>query len=143
MAKGHPMAPGATRPFQKGSDPRRNLGGRPKTAHAINEIRNEVRDHLLISLREVYTTDVEKVKEMLKDDKRPMGEMIALKFLYSIIETADPARITLLAKIVGINMAPDIQINTQINMSMRDLVLAANEGEKENAIVEEKINETE
>lgn len=132
MAKGYPKAPNATKPFQKGFDPRRSLEGRPPVDVLVTQIKSEVKEHLIKSLKEFYMMDVAQVMRLANDSTKAMGERIAMRFLVEMANKGDPARLALLARIVGIDMAPDIQVNTQVNITLEDLVSAAHvEGKKQ------------
>jgi len=134
MAKGHPKAPGATRPFASGNDSRRNLNGRPPVDVLVTQIKGEVKEHLIRSLKEFYMMDVAQVMRLANDNTKAMGERIAMRFLVEMANKGDPARLSLLARIVGIDMAPDVQINTQVNLSLEDLVTASHVDDDERIV---------
>lgn len=114
--KGRKKPDGATRPFVKGFDPRRNSAGRPKVDVLVQEMKSDIKEMLAVALRTYFFTEVAEVMKMANDTNKKMGERIALRFLVETANKGDPARVSLLAKIIGLELPEKVAENVNINI---------------------------
>ena len=113
----------------KKNDPRINSNGRPVLDVKIKEIRDELRDLFMEFFKKFYNSNYEECVRQLNSKQLTVGETIAARFL---IQACGPngtvQHATFIARLVGIKLDPDTQVNIQnnLNISLEDMVTEAN-----------------
>lgn len=123
LHKGRKKPEGSTRPFQKGHDPRRHMSGAPKSDVRVSEIKSELKLKLAESLKEYYDLPVLEMIKRANDPSMTVGERIALRFLAETANRGDPARVSLLLKVLGLEVEKH---EVSVSTSLEQLVLEAN-----------------
>lgn len=109
-AKGSKQTGG--RGFQKGHDPRRNTTGGPKVDVRVREIKSEIKVALIEVMKEYFDLPAGKAKELALDPNLSLGKRTALRFWVEASNRGDPARLSFLARIVGLEVPQKIEIET-------------------------------
>jgi len=115
--------------FQKGLDSRRNIAGRPPVDVAVAEIKGELKQALAMYFHKYFHLRGKELATALTDPNLNLGERIALRFLSETSNKGDPARVGLLARILGLEIAaPTIQIDVDAtdkkHITMKDVMEA-------------------
>lgn len=116
--------------FKKG-DPRINRNGVMPIPARIDEIKNEIKHLFIEFFRKYYHSNYEECVKQLNSKQLTVGETIAARFL---IQACNPnnsssvAHVTFIARLVGIKLDPDTQVNIQnnLNITLEDMVTEAN-----------------
>lgn len=114
--------------FKKG-DPRINRNGGPTVPARIDEIKNEIKHLFMEFFRKYYHSNYEECVRQLNSKQLTVGETLAARFL---IQACGPngtvQHATFIARLVGIKLDPDTQVNIQnnLNISLEDMVTEAN-----------------
>ena len=114
--------------FKKG-DPRINRNGGPTVPARIDEIKNEIKHLFMEFFQKYYHSNYEECVRQLNSKQLTVGETLAARFL---IQACGPngtvQHATFIARLVGIKLDPDTQVNIQnnLNISLEDMVTEAN-----------------
>jgi len=114
--------------FKKG-DPRINRSGMAPVPARIDEIKNEIKHLFMEFFRKYYHSNYEECVRQLNSKQLTVGESLAARFL---IQACGPngtvAHATFIARLVGIKLDPDTQVNIQnnLNITLEDMVTEAN-----------------
>lgn len=116
--------------FKKG-DPRINRNGGPTVPVRIDEIKNEIKHLFIEFFHKYYHSNYEECVRQLNSKQLTVGESIAARFLISACNPNNlnnVAHVTFIARLVGIKLDPDTQVNIQnnLNITLEDMVTEAN-----------------
>lgn len=113
------------RDFAVGYDPRREPGpGRPKSDVRVAEIKGELRVKLAEHLKKYYEMPLEDVIKLAEDMTLSLGDRVAIAFLVQAAKKGEPAYLSMLAKVLGLE-APvkhEIESNTLEELIMRSYI---------------------
>lgn len=122
--------------FKKG-DPRINRAGSLPVPARIDEIKNEIKHLFMEFFRKYYHSNYEECVAQLQSKQLTVGETLAARFL---IQACGPngtvQHATFIARLVGIKLDPDTQVNIQnnVHLSLEDMVSAAQLPENGNTV---------
>lgn len=114
--------------FKKG-DPRINRSGSLPIPVRIDEIKNEIKHLFMEFFHKYYHSNYEECVRQLNSKQLTVGETLAARFL---IQACGPngtvQHATFIARLVGIKLDPDTQVNIQnnLNITLEDMVTEAN-----------------
>lgn len=109
------------------SDPRINRNGAPKADVRVTEIKSELKTKIAESLKQYYDLPVSEISKMANDPTMTIGKRISLRFLAEASNKGDPARISLLAKLVGLEVS---EHNITVS-SLESLIVASKKEDEE------------
>lgn len=118
--KGKPKTGG--KPFEKGYDPRRWNKGTVVDVE-VTEIKADVRMKLARHFQKFFDLPVSELEVASTAPDLTLGERMSLRFLVEAAKRGDPARISLLARIIGLEV-PQAPVSVEITTPVRQITMA-------------------
>jgi len=116
--------------FKPGHDPRRNTVGRP-VDEKLALIRGESRLKLMEILAKVMSSSVEDIENFVNNKQMTVAESAAMHYMLQMVsKDTSPAHMQTLFKILGLKFEEPVINQVNVNLSLEELVSAANSTEE-------------